>query len=64
VTEAQFTDSVAEGDLEPGIIFGFENVWCQGDYVELTERNTMVFYGRSDAVLNPGGVHSIKIYPS
>ena len=33
-----------------------ENVWCQGDYVELTERNTMVFYGRSDAVLNPGGV--------
>ena len=34
----------------------FENVWCQGDYVELTKRNTMVFYGRSDAVLNPGGV--------
>jgi acetoacetyl-CoA synthetase len=34
----------------------FENIWCQGDYVELTERNTMVFYGRSDAVLNPGGV--------
>ena len=34
----------------------FQNVWCQGDYVELSERNTMVFYGRSDAVLNPGGV--------
>ncbi len=34
----------------------FENVWCQGDYVELTDRKTMVFYGRSDAVLNPGGV--------
>lgn len=34
----------------------FDNVWCQGDYVELTERNTMIFYGRSDAVLNPGGV--------
>jgi len=34
----------------------FENIWCQGDYVELTERNTMVFYGRSDAALNPGGV--------
>ena len=34
----------------------FENVWCQGDYVELTHRNTMVFFGRSDAVLNPGGV--------
>lgn len=24
--------------------------------MELTERGTMVFYGRSDAVLNPGGV--------
>lgn len=34
----------------------FDNVWCQGDYVEFTERNTMVFCGRSDAVLNPGGV--------
>jgi len=34
----------------------FDNVWCQGDYVELTERNSMIFYGRSDAVLNPGGV--------
>ena len=37
----------------------FENwsgVWCHGDYVELTERGGMIIYGRSDAVLNPGGV--------
>jgi len=34
----------------------FENVWCHGDYAELTSRDTMVIYGRSDAVLNPGGV--------
>lgn len=34
----------------------YENIWCQGDYVELTERKTLVFFGRSDAVLNPGGV--------
>ena len=34
----------------------FPDIWCQGDYVELTERGTMIFYGRSDAVLNPGGV--------
>ncbi len=34
----------------------FPNVWCHGDYVELTERGTLVVYGRSDAVLNPGGV--------
>jgi len=31
-------------------------VWCHGDYVELTARGGMVIYGRSDAVLNPGGV--------
>lgn len=34
----------------------FPGLWHHGDYVELTERGTMVFYGRSDAVLNPGGV--------
>ena len=32
------------------------NVWCHGDYVELTEHGGMIIYGRSDAVLNPGGV--------
>jgi acetoacetyl-CoA synthetase len=34
----------------------FPNVWCHGDYVELTGHGGMVIYGRSDAVLNPGGV--------
>jgi acetoacetyl-CoA synthetase len=34
----------------------FPNVWHHGDYVELNERGGMVFYGRSDAVLNPGGI--------
>jgi acetoacetyl-CoA synthetase len=34
----------------------FPGVWCHGDYMELTERGTCVIYGRSDAVLNPGGV--------
>jgi acetoacetyl-CoA synthetase len=34
----------------------FPNVWCHGDYVMLTEHDGMVIYGRSDAVLNPGGV--------
>ncbi|GAP65646.1 acetoacetyl-CoA synthase [Mizugakiibacter sediminis] len=32
------------------------NVWCHGDYAELTDRNTVIIYGRSDATLNPGGV--------
>jgi acetoacetyl-CoA synthetase len=34
----------------------FPNVWCHGDYMELTPRGTCIIYGRSDAVLNPGGV--------
>jgi acetoacetyl-CoA synthetase len=34
----------------------FPNVWCHGDYAELTEHDGLVIYGRSDAVLNPGGV--------
>ena len=34
----------------------FPGVWCHGDYVELTEHDGLIIYGRSDAVLNPGGV--------
>ncbi|MBL8397328.1 MAG: acetoacetate--CoA ligase [Candidatus Accumulibacter sp.] len=34
----------------------FAKVWCHGDFVELTEHGGMIIYGRSDAVLNPGGV--------
>ena len=34
----------------------FPNVWCHGDYVELTEHDGLVIHGRSDATLNPGGV--------
>jgi len=34
----------------------YPKVWCHGDYVELTEHDGMIIYGRSDAVLNPGGV--------
>ncbi len=34
----------------------FPGVWCHGDWVEITPRGGVVIYGRSDAVLNPGGV--------
>jgi acetoacetyl-CoA synthetase len=34
----------------------FPGVWCHGDYVELTAHDGVIIYGRSDAVLNPGGV--------
>jgi len=34
----------------------FPNIWCHGDYVEKTTHNGFIIYGRSDTVLNPGGV--------
>jgi acetoacetyl-CoA synthetase len=34
----------------------FPGVWCQGDFAEITEHAGFVIHGRSDAVLNPGGV--------
>jgi acetoacetyl-CoA synthetase len=34
----------------------FPGVWRHGDWVEITRHGGIVIYGRSDAVLNPGGV--------
>jgi len=34
----------------------FDGIWAHGDFAELTEHGGLVIYGRSDAVLNPGGV--------
>ena len=34
----------------------FANVWCHGDFSELTRHDGVIIYGRSDATLNPGGV--------
>jgi acetoacetyl-CoA synthetase len=34
----------------------YPGVWRHGDWCEITEHGGIVIYGRSDAVLNPGGV--------
>jgi acetoacetyl-CoA synthetase len=34
----------------------YPGIWAQGDYGEITEHNGVIIHGRSDAVLNPGGV--------
>ena len=34
----------------------FPGVWAHGDFAEITASGGMIIYGRSDAVLNPGGV--------
>ena len=34
----------------------YPGIWCQGDYAVITASNGMIIHGRSDTVLNPGGV--------
>jgi acetoacetyl-CoA synthetase len=34
----------------------FPGIWAHGDFAEVTEHDGFVIHGRSDAVLNPGGV--------
>ena len=34
----------------------YPGIWAQGDYGEITLHNGVIIHGRSDAVLNPGGV--------
>jgi acetoacetyl-CoA synthetase len=34
----------------------FPGIWAQGDYAEHTVHGGLIIHGRSDAVLNPGGV--------
>jgi acetoacetyl-CoA synthetase len=34
----------------------FPGIWAHGDFAEITSNQGLIIYGRSDAVLNPGGV--------
>ncbi|MBL6958203.1 MAG: acetoacetate--CoA ligase, partial [Rhodospirillales bacterium] len=34
----------------------FPGIWHHGDYLELTEHDGLIMFGRSDTTLNPGGV--------
>ncbi len=34
----------------------FDNIWCHGDFAEITAHGGLIIHGRSDATLNPGGV--------
>ena len=43
----------------------FPGIWCHGDFIEITDQQGVIIYGRSDATLNPGGVRigTADIYP-
>ncbi|MEQ9489903.1 MAG: acetoacetate--CoA ligase [Alphaproteobacteria bacterium] len=46
-----------DGERYRGAYFEkYPNIWCHGDFIEMTEHKGFVVYGRSDATLNPGGV--------
>lgn len=34
----------------------FPDIWCHGDFAEITSHGGFIIHGRSDATLNPGGV--------
>ncbi|MCV7421039.1 acetoacetate--CoA ligase [Mycobacterium yunnanensis] len=42
----------------------YPGVWCHGDWITVTDRDSIVVHGRSDATLNRGGVRmgSAEIY--
>jgi acetoacetyl-CoA synthetase len=34
----------------------FDNIWSHGDFAQMTSHHGVIIHGRSDAILNPGGV--------
>lgn len=48
-----------DGEKYRQAYFGrFPNIWCHGDYAEVTQHDGVIIYGRSDAVLNPAACAS------
>ena len=52
----RFWDDPGDEKYRAAYFERFPGVWCHGDYVELTEHDGLIIYGRSDTTLNPGGV--------
>ena len=51
-----FWDDPQDAKYKAAYFEKFPGVWCHGDYISVTEHGGIVVFGRSDAVLNPGGV--------
>ena len=51
-----FWDDPDDAKYKAAYFEKFPGIWCHGDYISITEHDGVVVYGRSDAVLNPGGV--------
>lgn len=51
-----FWNDVNETAYKNAYFNRYPGVWAHGDFAEITEHNGLIIYGRSDAILNPGGV--------
>jgi len=51
-----FWDDTNDARYKAAYFETFDGVWAHGDYAELTPCGGLIMHGRSDAVLNPGGV--------
>ena len=50
---------IFEGDrqnYQDAYFYKYSNVWCHGDQARLSSQGTICLFGRSDAILNPGGI--------
>ncbi|MDB9904649.1 acetoacetate--CoA ligase, partial [Oceanospirillaceae bacterium] len=51
-----FWDDPQQEKYKQAYFSQFDRTWAQGDYGEITQHGGIIIHGRSDAVLNPGGV--------
>ncbi|MFQ5547035.1 MAG: acetoacetate--CoA ligase [Woeseia sp.] len=51
-----FWDDPGDAKYHAAYFERYPGVWAHGDYAEITDGGGMLIHGRSDAVLNPGGV--------
>lgn len=51
-----FWNDSSQEKLRASYFSQFPGVWAQGDYAEQLPHGSLMIHGRSDAVLNPGGV--------
>ena len=51
-----FWDDPGGERLRESYFSTYRGVWRHGDWIEITERGTVIIYGRSDSTINRGGV--------
>lgn len=51
-----FLNDIDGAKIKDAYFNRYQNVWYHGDYIKITERGSVIVFGRSDATLNPGGV--------